>query len=72
MGLILAGARRCAGGQEQADTTYQAGPRQRGMAMAEQDMKAVNQTYEGFLGLLKVGTIATVIVAVVVVLLISS
>jgi hypothetical protein len=42
------------------------------MAMAEQDMKTANQTYEGFLGLLKVGTIATVIAAVVVVLLISS
>ena len=39
--------------------------------MAEQEMKAANETYTGFLNLLKVGTIASVIVAIVVVLLIS-
>ncbi|WP_374525080.1 aa3-type cytochrome c oxidase subunit IV [Sphingopyxis sp.] len=39
--------------------------------MAEQEMKAANETYAGFLNLLKVGTIASVIAAIVVVLLIS-
>ncbi|MBN8845109.1 MAG: aa3-type cytochrome c oxidase subunit IV [Sphingomonadales bacterium] len=39
--------------------------------MAEQEMKAANETYAGFLSLLKIGTILTVIVAAFVVLLIS-
>lgn len=39
--------------------------------MAEQEMKAANETYGGFLNLLKVGTIITVAVTVLVVLLIS-
>lgn len=39
--------------------------------MAEQEMKAANETYGGFLSLLKVGTIITVAVTVLVVLLIS-
>ncbi|WP_338425306.1 aa3-type cytochrome c oxidase subunit IV [Sphingopyxis kveilinensis] len=40
--------------------------------MAQQEMKAANETYSGFLGLLKVGSILTAIVTVVVVLLIAS
>lgn len=40
--------------------------------MAEQDMKAADNTYAGFLSLLKVGTILTIVVTVVVVLLIAS
>lgn len=40
--------------------------------MAEQEMKAANETYSGFLSLLKVGSIITAIVTVVVVLLIAS
>ncbi len=39
--------------------------------MAEQEMKAASNTYAGFLGLLKTGTIVAVIVATVVVLLIA-
>ncbi|UKK84595.1 aa3-type cytochrome c oxidase subunit IV [Sphingopyxis sp. BSN-002] len=39
--------------------------------MAEQEMKAANETYAGFISLFKVGTIITVIVAAIVVLLIS-
>ena len=39
--------------------------------MAEQEIKAANETYEGFISLFKVGTILSVIVAIVVVLLIS-
>lgn len=39
--------------------------------MAEQDMTAANETYAGFLGLLKVGTIITAVVTLFVVLLIS-
>lgn len=39
--------------------------------MAEQEMKAANETYEGFISLFKVGTIITVIIAAFVVLLIS-
>lgn len=39
--------------------------------MAEQEMKAANQTYAGFVSMFKVGTIATAIVAIIVVLLIS-
>jgi hypothetical protein len=44
----------------------------RGRAMAEQGMKAANETYAGFLSMLKIGTIITVIVAAFVVLLIAS
>ena len=40
--------------------------------MAEQEMKAANETYSGFLSLLKVGSIITAIVTLVVVLLIAS
>jgi hypothetical protein len=41
-------------------------------AMAEpQDMREANQTYEGFLGLAKYGTIAVLAVAALVVVLIS-
>lgn len=40
-------------------------------AMANQDMKAAESTYGSFLSLLKVGTILTAIVTVIVVLLIS-
>ena len=39
--------------------------------MAQQEMKAAEETYSGFLGLLKVGSIITAIVTVLVVLLIS-
>lgn len=39
--------------------------------MAQQEMKAANETYAGFINLLKVGSVITAIVAVVVVLLIS-
>jgi hypothetical protein len=39
--------------------------------MAQQEMKSANETYSGFLNLLKVGSIATAIVTVAVVLLIS-
>ena len=39
--------------------------------MAQQEMKAANETYAGFLSLFKVGTIITVIIAAFVVLLIS-
>ncbi|WP_428681382.1 aa3-type cytochrome c oxidase subunit IV [Sphingopyxis sp.] len=39
--------------------------------MAQQEMKAANETYAGFLNLLKVGSILTAIVAVFVVLIIS-
>lgn len=37
----------------------------------QQEMKAAEETYSGFLGLLKVGSILTAIVVVLVVLLIS-
>lgn len=40
--------------------------------MAQQEMKAANETYSGFLSLLKVGSIITAIVTVFVVLLIAS
>lgn len=40
--------------------------------MAQQEMKAANETYAGFINLLKVGTIITVVVAACVVLLIAS
>ena len=40
--------------------------------MAEQEMKAANETYAGFLSMLKIGTIITAIVTVGVVLLIAS
>jgi hypothetical protein len=45
--------------------------RQRGQGMAEQEMKAANETYAGFLSMLKIGTIITVVVAAFVVLIIS-
>ena len=44
----------------------------RGIAMAEQEMKAANETYSGFLSLLKVGSIITAVAVLVVVLLIAS
>ncbi len=40
--------------------------------MAEQEMKAANDTYAGFISLFKVGSIITAIVTVFVVLLIAS
>lgn len=40
--------------------------------MAQQEMKAAEETYTGFLSLLKVGSIITAIVTVFVVLLIAS
>ncbi|HEV7313323.1 aa3-type cytochrome c oxidase subunit IV [Sphingopyxis sp.] len=40
--------------------------------MAQQEMKAANETYAGFLSLLKIGSILTAIVTVGVVLLIAS
>ncbi|PZQ21594.1 MAG: aa3-type cytochrome c oxidase subunit IV [Sphingopyxis macrogoltabida] len=40
--------------------------------MADQDMKAADETYAGFLGMLKVGTAITVVLAAFVVLLIAS
>ncbi|MBW8296268.1 aa3-type cytochrome c oxidase subunit IV [Sphingopyxis bauzanensis] len=40
--------------------------------MAEQEMKAAEETYSGFLSLFKVGSIITAIVTVFVVLLIAS
>lgn len=40
--------------------------------MAEQEMKAAEETYSGFLSLFKVGSIITAIVSLVVVLLIAS
>jgi len=39
--------------------------------MAHQEMKAANETYSGFLNLLKVGSIITAVVTVFVVLIIS-
>lgn len=38
---------------------------------SENNMKAANETYSGFLGMLKFGTIATVIVTILVVILIA-
>ena len=46
--------------------------RNRGKAMAQQEMKAANETYSGFLSLLKVGSIITAVVTHFVVLLIAS
>ena len=46
--------------------------RNRGKAMAQQEMKAANETYSGFLSLLKVGSIITAVVTVGAVLLIAS
>ena len=40
--------------------------------MAEQEMKAAEDTYTGFISLFKVGSIITAIVTLVVVLLIAS
>lgn len=39
--------------------------------MADQDISAANDTYSGFLSLLKIGTIVTVVITAFVVLLIS-
>lgn len=39
--------------------------------MAQQEMKAAEETYSGFIGLFKVGSIITAIVTVLVVILIS-
>ena len=39
--------------------------------MAQQDMKAADETYSGFINLFKIGSVITAIAAVVVVLLIS-
>jgi hypothetical protein len=39
---------------------------------AQNDLKAHQETYSGFLGLMKYGTIASAIVAAIVVLLIAS
>jgi hypothetical protein len=44
----------------------------RGQVMAEQEMKAAEETYTGFISLFKVGSIITAIVTLVVVLLIAS
>ncbi|MDK2761036.1 MAG: aa3-type cytochrome c oxidase subunit IV [Sphingopyxis sp.] len=40
--------------------------------MAHQEMKAAEETYAGFIGLLKIGSIITAIVTIGVVLLIAS
>ena len=40
--------------------------------MAQQEMKAANETYSGFLSLLKIGSIITAVVVLVVVLLLAS
>ncbi len=40
--------------------------------MAEQDMNQANQSYEGFVNLIKWGTIASVVSAAIVILLIAS
>jgi hypothetical protein len=40
--------------------------------MAQQEMKAADETYSGFLSLLKIGSIITAVVTVGVVLLIAS
>ena len=40
--------------------------------MAQQEMKAANETYSGFLSLLKIGSIITAVVTIFVVLLIAS
>lgn len=39
---------------------------------SNENMKAASQTYEGFVGLMKWGTVASVAVAAIVVLLIAS
>ncbi len=39
--------------------------------MAQQEMKAANETYAGFISLLKVGSVITAVATLVVVLLIS-
>ncbi|NIJ37052.1 hypothetical protein FHR22_001736 [Sphingopyxis panaciterrae] len=40
--------------------------------MAQQEMKAANETYAGFLNLLKVGSVITAVVTIFVVLLLAS
>jgi hypothetical protein len=44
----------------------------RGMTMAQQEMKAAEETYAGFISLFKIGSIITAVVTVGVVLLIAS
>jgi hypothetical protein len=44
----------------------------RGKAMAQQEMKAAEETYAGFISLFKIGSIITAIVVIGVVLLIAS
>lgn len=39
--------------------------------MAQQDMKAADETYAGFINMFKIGSIITAVIAVFVVLLIS-
>ncbi|WP_293842518.1 aa3-type cytochrome c oxidase subunit IV [Sphingopyxis sp.] len=48
------------------------GKRVRGHVMAEQEMKAAQETYSGFISLFKVGSIITAVVVIGVVLLIAS
>jgi hypothetical protein len=48
------------------------GKRARGQVMAEQEMKAAEETYTGFISLFKVGSIITAVVVIGVVLLIAS
>lgn len=45
---------------------------QRGTGMAEQEIKAANKTYAGFVSVLKVASIVTAIVTFFIVLLIAS
>lgn len=40
--------------------------------MAEQNMDAANETYAGFIGLVKIGTVSTLILTAIVVALIAS
>lgn len=65
------GARQRASGVMEGAWTRFSANRQRGQGMAEQEMKAANETYAGFLSMLKIGTIITVVVAAFVVLIIS-
>ncbi|HJS02427.1 MAG TPA: aa3-type cytochrome c oxidase subunit IV [Variovorax sp.] len=46
--------------------------RSRGKAMAQQEMKAAEETYAGFISLFKIGSIITAVVVIGVVLLIAS
>ncbi len=49
-----------------------ANDRLRGKAMAQQEMKAAEETYAGFISLFKIGSIITAVVVIGVVLLIAS